>query len=53
MLIGDALSQETLTSVCEITRTFDVIVIDLGGDLRRNLAALGAWLSLCLRGAQW
>ncbi|WP_304525727.1 CmcI family methyltransferase [Halomonas sp. I5-271120] len=50
MLIGDALSQETLTSVCEITRTFDVIVIDLGGDLRRNLAALGAWVEFVSKG---
>lgn len=49
-LIGDAMTREAITSVREISPAFDLIVIDLGGDSRRNLAALRMWSGLLAKG---
>lgn len=49
-LVGDAINQETLDRVRDICSKFDLIVIDLGGNPRRNLSALQLWVDLLADG---
>ncbi|MBK5538963.1 class I SAM-dependent methyltransferase [Pseudomonas sp. TH05] len=48
--VGDAMSQETIDRVHGICSTFELIVIDLGGDPQRNLRALRLWADLLADG---
>lgn len=48
--VGDAMNRETIDRVRGICSTFELIVIDLGGDPQRNLRALRLWADLLADG---